>query len=198
MKVHHNTLKRAIRAGIELVVDGDMVNAVTHEGKVLARHADPKEALETALRELNGGAAPKRVRKSKAPKPSHEDDAGDEDEGSEDELSDEELGLDEGEGDEEKESHSVVKPKYRKKYRPHRHTCGDGLTRQIAEAFMTKLDPDSKKPKIDWPRFVKFAKANDCWVGAYASLNHGMARMNVANRLRARVKKGEEIIWNID
>jgi hypothetical protein len=62
---------------------------------------------------------------------------------------------------------------------------------------MTKIDPDTKKAKFDFARFVKFAKANDCWVPAYGSLNHGMARMNVANRLRAKIRKKAEIDWNI-
>jgi hypothetical protein len=200
MKIHHQTTKRAVRAGIELVIDGDMVNAV-HNGRTLARSEDPKAALETALRELNGGAAPKRARKAKAPKsrPSHEDDAGDEGEFDDDAEGDED-GEDEGEaeGDEKGEGKSVVKRKYRTKYRPYKHTCGDSLTQQIAKEFMTKADPDSKKPKFDWARFVRFAKENDCWVGAYAQLNHGLARMNVANRLRAKIRKEVEINWNVD
>jgi hypothetical protein len=196
MKIHHNTVKRAARAGIQLVVSDDMVEAVHAERGVLARCADPKDALDLALRELNGGSAPKRTRKAKSPKKVRED--SDDGEGGEDELSDEELGLD-GEGEEEdKETASVVKPKYRQKYRPHKHTCGDSLTQQIRREFMTKIDPDSKKPKFDFARFVRFAKENDCWIGAYAQLNHGMARMNVANRLRAKVRKKAEINWNVD
>src|SRR4249919_1185515 len=146
MKIHHNTVKRAARAGIQLVVTDDMVEAVHAERGVLARCADPKDALDLALRELNGGSAPKRTRKAKSPKKVREDsDDGDDGEGDEgeDELSDEELGLDGEEGEDEKETASVVKPKYRQKYRPHKHTCGDSLTQQIRREFMTKIDPDS-------------------------------------------------------
>lgn len=201
MRVHHNTQKRAAQAGIELVVDGDMVNAV-HNGTTLARCPDPKDALDLAIRELNGGAAPKRVRKpakakrSSAPldddgEPLDDDIDADEEEGDEDGEDEE---AEEGEG----EGKSVVKPKYRAKYKPHRHTCGDAITRRIAAEFMTKIDPDNKKPKFDWARFVRFAKENELWVGAYASLNHGLARMNVANRLRAKIRKEIEINWNVD
>jgi len=200
MNIHHNTAKRAARANIQLVVDGDMVNAI-HAGQTLARCPDPKDALDLALRELNGGAAPKRIRKpskSKASRPSHDDDAGDE--GDEGEPLDDDIDADDEEGDDEGkgEGKSVVKQKYRTKYRPHKHTCGDDITRRIAKEFMTKADPDNKKPKFDWARFVRFAKENDLWVGAYASLNHGLARMNVANRLRAKIRKEVEINWNVD
>ena len=196
MRVHHNTTKRAVRAGIELVIDGDMVNAI-HNGRTLARHADPKEALETALRELNGGTAPKRVRKPSKARKSVDADEGDED----GEFDGEEAGDEEGEEGDESDADqgkSIVKQKYRKKYQPHKHTCGDSLTQQIRKEFMTKIDPDTKKAKFDFARFVRFAKANGVWVPAYGSLNHGMARMNVANRLRAKIRKKAEIDWNVE
>jgi hypothetical protein len=206
MRIHHNTTKRAVKAGIVLTVEGDMVHA-THDGRSLARDADPKKALETAIRELNGGALPSqrkprtaKPRKSSAPASVISDEDSDESMDDEGDL-DSERGLnvdEEGDEEAEKEQASVVKPKYRKKYRPHRHTCGDSLTKDIAEEFMEVVE-GSKKPQLDFVRFVKFAKANDCWVGSYASLNHGMARMNVANRLRAKVRKDPKfkINWNV-
>lgn len=194
MKIHHNTTKRAVRAGIELVIDGDMVNAIRN-GVTLARHTDPKEALETALRELNGGTAPKRIRKPAKARKSVDADEGDED----GEFDGEEAGDEEGDESDADQGKSVVKSKYRKKYQPHKATCGDSLTKQIAREFHTKVDPDSKKPVFNWARFVRFAKANDVWVPAYNSLkNHGLARMSVANRLRAKIRKKVEIDWNVE
>lgn len=196
MRIHHATTKKAVRAGIELVEVDGLINA-NYQGRTLARSEDPKDALETALRELNGGAAPKRTRKPSKAKARKSVDA---DEGDEDgEFDGEEAGDEEGDESDADQGKSVVKSKYRKKYQPHKATCGDSLTKQIAREFHTKVDPDSKKPVFNWARFVRFAKANDVWVPAYNSLkNHGLARMSVANRLRAKIRKKVEIDWNVE
>lgn len=90
---------------------------------------------------------------------------------------------------------SVIKKKYRTAYRPHKMTCGDALSQQIRAEFMTVKDPDSNKKRLDWKRFTAFAKRNDCWSDGYAKLNAGMRRMNVVNRLRARIAAGTEVVW---
>lgn len=42
-----------------------------------------------------------------------------------------------------------------------------------------------------------FAVANGVWKAEYDVLpNPGLARMNVLNRLRARVRRGEAVVWN--
>ncbi len=91
---------------------------------------------------------------------------------------------------------SVVKAKYKKAYRPHRMTCGDALSQQIRKEFMTIKDPDTKKLKLDWKRFAAFAKANGCWSEDYLKLNKGMRRMNIVNRLRAKINDDHKVIWS--
>jgi len=43
--------------------------------------------------------------------------------------------------------------------------------------------------------FKKFAQANHVWNDKYDSLNPGLQRMNVVNRLRAAIKKGQQVKW---
>lgn len=103
---------------------------------------------------------------------------------------------DDEEGDEaEDDGKSIIKKKYRTAYRPHRMTCGDALSQQIRAEFMTVKDLDTNKKRLDWKRFTAFAKRNDCWSDGYAKLNAGMRRMNVVNRLRARIAAGTEVVW---
>ena len=95
------------------------------------------------------------------------------------------------------EGKSVVKRKYKTAYKPNKNTCGDAVTKQVRTEFMTKKDPDTKKLLLDWSKFVRFAKNNDCWTDTYGQLNHGLARMSVVNRLRARINKKLEIKWAV-
>jgi hypothetical protein len=191
--IHHNTLKRAAKFGLILttveLADSSTAFEVIHDGVVLSTASDPKDALDLAILAIAEGKAPapkkkskkatKMPAKAKAPKPRDEEDVDDEED------------ID----DEEDAGKSVVKPKYRTKYRPHKMTCGDALSQQIRREFMTKKDPDSGKPRLDWVRFTAFAKANDCWDAKYAHLNPGMKRMNVVNRLRAKIAAGVKIKW---
>ena len=183
LKIHHNTTKRADRAGLVIkVADDDQDSAVALRGTlVLSRGPDPKVVLDEALQQLNGGEQPKRSRKAQV------DDNSEEAEVDEDEVDE----ADDSDGDEdEAELKSVVKPKYRKIYKPHDDSCGDSLHRKIENEFTEGDD-------FDWPRFIRFAKANGCWVGSYASLNNGMKMMNVRNRLSKKVRDKVEIDWNV-
>lgn len=191
MRVHHNTLKKATALGLVFAFhngEAYVFRATDDQpqAKALSVAKDPKDALDLALLELNGAAKPKRKRVAK---PKDEDDDSD--------PSDDEL--DEGEGDEseegEEEGKTIVKAKYRKKYKSFKMTCGDSLAKRVREEFMTKKDPDTKRMKLDWTRFVQFAKQNGCWHPDYAKVNHGIARMSVINRLRRKIKAKETVIW---
>lgn len=196
-KIHHNTLKKAAKYGLSFMHDmatGQFqVFCPANNTGELASAADPKDALDLAILALQtpGGdpiegtkpaRKPKKPAKRKARKPAGDD-------------------MDE-DGDEGAELRSVVKAKYRVKYQPHKMTCGDELAQKVRAKFMTVKDPDTGKPRLDFDRFVEFAKRNECWVEGYRSLrnrdgsrNNGMIRMNVLNRLRARVRKEKEIRW---
>lgn len=192
-RIHHNTLKKAAANGLTIEeinggAEGYQVRKAGENTPVLASAKGPKDALDLAILALAGDKPKvKRAAKPKSAKKPAKRRASD-DEGEE--------------GDEEDASRSVIKAKYKTKYRPHKMTCGDGLAKQVREAFMTKKDPDTGKPRLDFEAFVTFAKANDCWVEGYRSLkdrhgnrNNGMIRMNVINRLRARVKAGNKVEW---
>lgn len=197
-KIHHNTLKKAAKYGLEFKWDNDgKAWYLERQGHVFGIATDPKDALDLAILTLNDEQQvipmkPKRARaeaakKAKAARRKARKPAGDD--------------MDE-DGDEGTELRSVIKAKYRVKYQPHKMTCGDELAQKVRAKFMTVKDPDTGKPRLDFDRFVDFAKRNECWVEGYRSLrnrdgsrNNGMIRMNVLNRLRARVGKGEEIRW---
>lgn len=198
MKIHHNTLKKAKAHGISLEEDeagyaarsADPSRTGLQMGYTMARAKDPKDALDLALRELAADAKAKVVKlKPKKAKTRRSSDVEPDDA---DNFDDE--GEDEEEGDEGK---SVIKRKYKMKYRPHKMTCGDGLAKQIRSEFMTLKDPDTRKPRLDWKRFTAFAKLNGCWSDGYSKLNAGMKRMNIVNRLRARAEAGDEIKWSV-
>lgn len=73
-------------------------------------------------------------------------------------------------------------------------------------AYNDKINKQNKpKPDDDivdrlkalTPEQVKaFAVANGCWDDKYDAMpNPGLQRMNVINRLRAKVKKGYKVVW---
>lgn len=98
----------------------------------------------------------------------------------------------EAEEEEESEGRSVVKKSYKRRYRPFKSTCGDELA-QLVRAHLEVKTEDGKR--IDPDKLRTFAVANDCWRSEYLNLNVGMRRMNVVNRLRAKVAKGHDIVW---
>lgn len=93
----------------------------------------------------------------------------------------------EEEVDETEESRSVITPKYRAIYKPHDDTNGDDLNSELREYLRTETEDGDER--IDRDLLERFGRANGCWVDTYASLNPGMARMNVGNRLRAKMRK---------
>lgn len=185
VKIHHATVKLAAKLGLTLRDAGDVVEIIDKNGKVVASGATGREALAQVLNSettrqtmarLRGANKPHKARRSRA----NDEDVDDEDEDAEDD-----------------EGKSVVKRKYKVKYRPHRMTCGDPLSKQLRSEFMTVRDPDTKKLKVDWTRFTQFAKINGCWSDDYRKLNKGMRRMNVVNRLRALIKDGHKVVWSV-
>lgn len=188
MKIHHNTAKKAKKAGIELVVYENTIDAIK-DGKVLASGMFGNKVLEEAIAKLEAKApkAPKAPKAKKARKPRDED--GDE-EGSEDEA--EEVTEDE-EGEGEEGGKSVVKKVYKTRYKPFKMTCGDDLSQLISKHV--KVKNEDGKLRIDAKVLKAFARANGVWDPNYENLNIGMRRMNIANRLRAKVKAGHEVVW---
>jgi len=58
------------------------------------------------------------------------------------------------------------------------------------------IEDESGDRRIDLTKLRRFALANDCWNPEYMKLNPGMQRMNVVNRLRAKVRRDAyEVKW---
>lgn len=111
----------------------------------------------------------------------------------EDELEGAEEGDDEeGEGEGEG-GKSVVKKKYKTEYKPHKMTCGDDFASKVT-SYIT-VPHKGKKTRVDPVKLRKLAEANGVWEDRYCSLNPGMQRMNVGNRLRNKFNKKQEIVW---
>lgn len=98
--------------------------------------------------------------------------------------------LEEEEGDEGK---SVVKKKYKTAYRPFHMTCGDELSQLISAHVKVTEDGQTR---IDRDKLEKFAKKNQVWDPKYKMMNSGFMRMNVANRLRGKIRRDKwEVVW---
>lgn len=202
-RIHHMTAKQAKKVGITLEIDENEVVA-SKDGVQLASHMSASVALAEAVKKLGGAsdtvAALKEDAAAKAPIPTpkraskatRKEVARINEMAAEDDEEGDEADLEEGEDDEE-EGKEIVKKKYKERYRPHHMTCGDELARLITE-HVSKANEDGDV-RIDKAKLRSFAKANDCWVPTYAHLNVGMQRMNIANRLRAKIKKGHEVVW---
>lgn len=183
--IHHATAKSAAKHGLEIRSTQAGAFDVFKGETNVASGETAKSALETALLVL-GITKPKTERKPRAAKPKKTSKRKSR------KSSDDEDG--EGEGDEDDgETKSVIKPKYRTKYQPHKMTNGDALANRLRKTFHVKNEDG--KDTVDWPRFIEFAKANEVWVPSYLKLNPGMRRMNVINRLRAKVRNDHKIVW---
>lgn len=213
MKIHHATLTKAKKFKITLTVEDNEVVATSAKGERLAAGLQGNKVLEDAITKATGHApkgkaklpeqrladgkvklaAGKKARKAK-PAPHSEEEA--------------ELDAEDGDDSDADQSKSIVKAKYKARYKPTKDKCGDTLSFEINE-HVTVEDDETGEKKVSKKLLRAFAEANGCWVPAYGSLvsrtggwNAGMARMNVANRLRAKIrhykKEMEEeyqVIW---
>lgn len=200
MRIHHQTQKKARTHGIELtVVENEIV--ASKNGTPLATGLMGNVVLDQAIARLNGsltGQPGSRAKLAAAFKnaPAKVTVPVTDDGGPDDDAGDDFDAMDDVE-DTRPEGASIIKRKYKEAYRPHSMTCGDNLARDISAHVIEQVMVDDKEvTRVSLAKLRKFAKANDCWVEGYASLNIGQARMNVGNRLRAKVKKGYEIIWD--
>jgi len=205
MKIHHNTVKKANKFHITLTVEDNEVVATDKTGRRLASGLQGNKVLEEAITKLTGHPAKKPIGKlnfkpvakksRRTPSMVDADEAGDE-------PSDEDLEVDaaiaEEEASDADQSRSVVKGKYKTAYKPHKDMCGDDLSKLI-HAHVTRKDEETGEVRVNLKALRSFATANGCWVPAYASLvsrtggwNAGMARMNVANRLRAKIRQAKK------
>jgi hypothetical protein len=76
-----------------------------------------------------------------------------------------------------------VKPAYKREHQP------DELGQHLSAAT------SDDKGRVDVEKLQKLAEQHGVWDPRYARLNPGLVRMSVGNRLRAKVRKGAEIVW---
>lgn len=87
----------------------------------------------------------------------------------------------------------VMKLPYHTRYMNNGGGSGDDLDVALRAAVCKPVEKGSKKTAVDMDELQAIAEANGVWKPEYASLNPGMARMNVANRLRGKGRKGEVV-----
>lgn len=158
---------------------GNYVWEISLRGDVIGEGERLDDAFEDALDVIGGG------------KEDGEDEDSDAEDYNDELVAEEDATAEEGEeGDESK---SVVKRKYKTAYRPFKAKCGDELSQLVTAHLMVKTEDGVR---IDKAKMVRFAKQNGAWDERYKFLNNGLARMSIVNRIRAKVKKGYEIVWN--
>ena len=69
---------------------------------------------------------------------------------------------------------------------------GDALDVALRDAVL-KPGKKGEKPALDWNALEDIADRHDVWNPKYRDLNAGMARMNVANRLRALIRNDKPV-----
>lgn len=83
----------------------------------------------------------------------------------------------------------VMAKSYHDRYskNPHGPGCNDSLDIALRDAI-TVVDERIGETYVDTKLLRQIGLAHECWVETYAALNTGMQRMNVANRLRGRLR----------
>jgi len=84
-------------------------------------------------------------------------------------------------------------------HNPHGPGSNDQLDCAMRELLSTPSAEGAKhKPKVDTNALFNTGRANSVWNSSWASLNPGMQRMNLANRLRARLRNNPEGVRLVD
>ena len=83
---------------------------------------------------------------------------------------------------------SIVPQTYKVRYAKHQGTCGDDMALEL------KAETTGAFGKLDLPRLKEIAEQNGLDVTKYAKLNPGQWRMNVGNRLRGKLDRGEDVV----
>lgn len=201
MKIHHATIAKAKKFQIALVIESNEIVATDRKGVRLASGMQGNKVLEDAITKMTGKAA--KGIKPTAEKPARKPRAKKVVEQDEEETGDESEAIaGEADTEEESQSKSIVKAKYRALYKPHKDRSGDTLSHDVNKHVSRESDDGDMK--VDLSALRRFAKANGTWVESYSSLksrtgtwNSGQAVMNTNNRLRAKIrqakKAGEEL-----
>jgi len=88
----------------------------------------------------------------------------------------------------------VMVLKYHTQYMNNGGGSGDDLDVALREAVMVPVAKGSKKTALNWDALEDIADRHGVWDAKYRNFNPGMARMNVSNRLRAMLRRGEKVV----
>lgn len=166
-------MARATKEGVQLVEKGPLIEV--HKGKViLAFHSDPNKAIakalerleEIRLRELDKRPQDREpVLTITKPLPASK------------------LPQPVIKG-------SIIKSKYRDKYKKTGYSCGDVIAEELREYVVVLVEGRSR---VSLDRLREVAVVNAVWRDSYAVLNPGQQRMTIGNRLRSKYNNGERI-----
>jgi hypothetical protein len=172
----HAQLTQIRQHGLLLVEKGSHVE-VHQRGKVLSFDTDSSRAVKKALEKIEE----KRLRELKddtepvlkfPTKGSYED---------HDQLKGDEL---------PKVKKSVVKDKYRQKYKANGYHCGDEIAEEL-RLYVCQMV--GNRLAVIAEKLREVAEKNLVWETRYEALNMGLRRMAIGNKLRARLEAGEPV-----
>lgn len=189
--LHHMTSKLARNNGISIAISGDDTFTMTHDfsGKSVTG-TDPKALVQALINECvpkaakvakPNGADPKPAKIAKvkkAAKPAKKAVKGE---------PKTKKTLETGRS-------GVMVLTYHTEYMNNGGGNGDQLDVALREAIMSVAGPKGGKSVVIMENLEKIAKKHGVWNERYESLNPGMARMNVSNRLRALVRNGTAVV----
>ena len=182
--LHHMTSKLARKHGISIAINGDDTFTMTHDfsGKSVSG-TDPKALVQTLVDQtvpmklttkvINTGIKARDTRKKTK------------------------AGYDENGEPKVKKTLETGKSgvmflKYHTSYMNKGGGNGDALDVALRDAVM-KPGKKGEKSALDWNALEDIADRHDVWNPKYRDLNAGMARMNVANRLRALIRNDKPV-----
>lgn len=186
--LHHMTSKLARNNGISIAISGDDTFTMTHDfsGKSVTG-TDPKALVQQLINECvpkaakvakPNGADPKPAKVAKTKKSAKK--------------------VARGEPKTKKTIETgrsgVMVLTYHTAYMNQGGGNGDQLDVALREAIMSVAGPKGGKSVVIMENLEKIAKKHGVWNDRYESLNPGMARMNVSNRLRAMIRNGEAVV----
>lgn len=87
-------------------------------------------------------------------------------------------------------SRSIIKSKYKDRYKKNGFSCGDDIANELGE--YCKVIKNSRLV-VDLTKLREVAVKNEVWKDSYALLNVGQQRMNIGNRLRIRFQAGDVV-----
>jgi len=191
--LHPKTAKRAEKAGIDVQYDEAEKKFVYYKNdEQIAAHTNPAKGLDEAIQFLASGTAEKQeaATKDKKAKKSIKEKRPAKSRDQEDANEDGDEEEEGGDGEETPAAAgSIVKPKYRKEYGTERHNHDE-----LAVAISEFLRDD--KGNLIVANLEALAKENDVEIRPWEDLNNGQRSMNLRNVLRARWRKGENVVVN--